>query len=937
MGFVFNVLGPLEVLSDGVPVEITASRHRALVAALVLDGNRVVPVESLIGRVWGDRPPHGARNALKNYVLRVRRRLGEPSPLLSHAQGYLMRVDPEALDLDRFETLVGRAEAADRPAEAADLLRQALGLWRGAPVPELGSEPLREQVQARWAERRLCAVEARVDAELALGRYADVLAELRELTAEHPLRERLWGRLMLALYRSGRPGEALECYHRVAALLAEELGVDPGPELRDLHQRILVTDPALGAGERLDRPRVAGNLPAETTSFVGRGPELRQAAHLLGQARLVTMTGAGGAGKTRLALRAAARAAPAFPDGAWWADLSALTEPGLLALAVAEALGIRDQSARGWTRVLADHLRDRRLLLVLDNCEHLVPEVTALVTALLPAAGGLVVLATSRHRLGLADEHVLPVPALTEAEAVELFAQRGRASAPDFRVGPRNRDAVDRLCRRLDRIPLAIELAAVRMDTLSVTQISDRLDDRFELLSDGGDPRRTLRGVLEWSHGLCTRPEQALWARLSVFAGGFDLAAAEAVCADPTDATDATDPAGPADATGRHRVLDLLSGLVRKSLLTADTGADPARYRMLETVRQYGHERLRRIGRETALRVRHRDHFLEVAARAAAQWCGPRDHQWLSLLLQDLPNLRAAMEFSLAEPGHAPFGLRLAVDLSRAQLWLFGATPAEGRRWLEGALAAQPGPPCPVRARAAAFVTWLALCQGDRDGADAALAACRGLDDGSPGSSAARAVAEGAHTLLALGDPRSIALLADARGHFRRAGQMGEQHWATLLWTMAAAFLGDRDRALHAAREYLAEADHHGGRWTRSWARWGMGLAQMRHGDRDLATRLIQEAIAGQRELDDTWSPTWGVELLAWNLCLTGEAERAALLLGAAHRLRRSLGVTLYGPFLKAHDDTVRHLRQALGEAAYSDAHRRGATASDPLELALGS
>ncbi|MFC6929796.1 BTAD domain-containing putative transcriptional regulator [Actinomadura yumaensis] len=486
MAFEFKVLGPLEVLSDGVPMTVSAPKHRALIAALLFDANRVVPVETLVARLWGDDPPGGARNAVKNYVLRVRRRLGEPCPLLSHPRGYLMTVEEGALDLHRFDALVERARAAAEPRETAALLREALELWRGQPLSDLGSESLRREMDPVLTERRLRAVELRIDADLALGLHADVLPELRRLTGSHPLRERFWGRLMVALYRSGRQGEALRCYAEVGALLADELGVDPGPELRELHRRLLVADPAL---DRPDGPGPAagghgapgppgdawgpGNLPAEMTTFVGREPQLARTARLLETARLVTLTGVGGVGKTRLALRSAAREAGAFPDGVWLADLSSLTEPGLLELAVAEALEIRDRSARSGLEVLVDRLRGRRLLLVLDNCEHMVEAVTALAGALLRAVAGLKVLTTSRQRLGLPGEHVLPVPPLDGAEAVRLFAERGAASAPDFQITGGNRDTVEQLCRRLDGVPLAIELAAVRLDTLSPPRSSN--------------------------------------------------------------------------------------------------------------------------------------------------------------------------------------------------------------------------------------------------------------------------------------------------------------------------------------------------------------------------------------------------------------------------------------------------------------------------------
>ncbi|GLW05273.1 SARP family transcriptional regulator [Microtetraspora sp. NBRC 13810] len=978
MGFEFGILGPLEVSRDGTPLAIDAAKQRVLVASLLLDANRVVPVETLVARLWGDDPPGGVRNTLQNYVLRVRRLLGGTGaecPLLSRPGGYLLRVAEGALDLHRFDALVGRAADADDPERAAALLGAALALWRGEPLAGLPSERLQQEVAPALAERRLTAVEARIEAELRLGRHRNLLPELRELTGAHPLQERFWAQRMLALYRSGRQSEALHCFHAVGELLAEELGVDPGEELRRLHQRMLTADPSLN-GPVVCRgvEQVTGNLPAEMTTFVGRERQLAQAGQLLETSRLVTLTGVGGVGKTRLALRTAAQVSAAFPDGVWLVDLAPLTEPGLLELAVAEALGLRDQSARPGVQILVEHLRGKRVLLVLDNCEHVVAPVAALTGALLRALPGLRVLATSRQRLGVQGEHVLTVPPLTVpgpgddgsspigSEAVRLLADRAVAAAPGFRITDDNREAVVQLCRRLDGIPLAVELAAVRLGTLSVAEILERLDDRFRLLTGDPDPpatpryQRTLQGVVDWSHELCTEQEQWLWARLSVFAGGFDLTAAEVVCS--------------GDGIDRNDVIDLLAGLVHKSIVIARTGAGRSRYRLLETIRQYGGRRLHGLGQDAALRHRHRDHYQGLAAGAAADWCGPREGEWLSRLRRELPNLRAAMDFCVTWEGQARSGLEIAVNLTRAQCWFFCGTPAEGRHWLERTLAAQPRSPDALRASGAALVTWIALSQGDRRAADVFLADCRDLADRLPGDNLATTGAatgatgagtgtgvgtgtavsaaveagtsvatvtlgEGAHAMLAEGDPRAIELLARARDRFRLEGEVGDHHLSTLLWAMAAAFLGDRDTALAAGREYLAEAEAHQAAWAISWALWGLGLAELRHGDPHRAARLFRDSVRRQRDLDDRWSPTWGVEVLAWTAAATGDHDQAARLLGAAHALRRSFGVMLAEPFHRAHLDADGLVRKALGAEAYATAFKQGAGADDPIALAL--
>ncbi|TDB97993.1 BTAD domain-containing putative transcriptional regulator [Actinomadura sp. 7K534] len=949
----FGVLGPLEVRRDGVPLPIGAAKLRLLLAALLVDAGHVVPVDTLVGRLWGEKPPAQTRNTLQNYVLRLRRALGEGGPeiVLTHPRGYLAEVEPDALDLHRFGVLVrqGRAEleagAADR---AAVLLRQALELWRGAPLSDLPPDLLQD-VLPTLTEQRLDALELSIDADLALGRAAHVLPELRNLIGTHPLRERFWAQRMRALYQSGRQGEALECYRTVAALLADELGIDPGAELQDLHRRILAAAPELrpaagpGAGPREHR---RGNLPAETTTFVGREGPLAEARRTLGSARLVTLTGVGGVGKTRLALRVAAEAAASFPDGAWLADLAVLaprTDAEQLDRTVAESLGLRDQSARAPADAVADHLRDRRVLLVLDNCEHLVQAVAALALRLLRAAPGLRILATSRERLGVPGEHVLVVPGLAVpdeeggerdgaagaagcAEAVRLLADRATACAPGFAVTSRNRDAVVQLCRRLDGIPLAIELAAVRLGSLGVAEILDRLDDRFRLLAmprtgGGGRYRQTLGGVVDWSHELCTAGERLLWARLSVFAGGFDLEAAEAVCT--------------GEGVARDEVMDLLAGLVNKSIVLAGDDSDGrTRYRLLETIRGYGWQRLRERGGQAEIRLRHCRHYRDLAVRAAAGWCGPDEIAWLRRLRRELPDLRAALEFCGGDPEHAGLGLEIAVQLIRARSWFFSGTIGEGRHWLERLSARPDRPPPGVRAHAAAMRAFLVIVQGDRAAVPAAMAACRAeVGPGSPES----AYIEGVHALLIQSDPVSLGRLAHAREGFRAEGRPGDALMATMFWAMSAVFLGGRDAAFHACDVFRTDAETARAEWLESWALWSGGLAELRHGDPVRALPLLRDAVVRQRAVEDEWGPVWDVEALAWTAAAVGHHRHAAVLLGAAHRMRTATGVAMIGlsPFQAAHAETVRLVRGALAEDSYADAWSRGDTAEDVAGLVL--
>ncbi|MFG2652242.1 BTAD domain-containing putative transcriptional regulator [Streptomyces sp. NPDC048436] len=945
--FEYRLLGPLEVLLDGAPVAMRAAKQRALLASLLVDANKVVSTDTLIDRLW-EEPPDGARNALQNYVLRLRRTLGGPSggPIRTCADGYLIDVPEEALDLHRFDALVTRARsaAAARATERASaLLGEALALWRGEPFSDVPSERLRLEVAPALNERRLGALEFRTDVDFQLGRHADVLPRLRELTAAHPLQERFWAQRMLALYRSGRQGEALDCYRTVSALLLDELGVDPGAELWQLHQRLLTADPSLTAPASPNGPRTEGNLPAETTTFIGRESMLRTTRKLLDSARLVTLTGPGGVGKTRLALRSAAEAAWAFPHGAWLADLAPLTEPQLLDRAVAEAFGIPDQSSRDGTAVLVEHLRERRLLLVLDNCEHVAEAAGHLVSTLLRSAPGLRVLATSRQGLGVPGEYLQPVPplavpqdrgaapALTRCEAVRLLADRAAACAPHFRITARNQEAVGRLCRRLDGIPLAIELAAVRLGTLSAEEILERLDDRFRLLSGSGartGPRhqRTLRGVVDWSHDLCDERERSLWAGVSVFAGGFDLAAAEAVC--------------PGEDTTREDIVDVLAALAHKSLLTVDTTGPRARYRMLETLRQYGQDRLRERGGDISLRGRHCAYYADMTARAAARWCGPDEVAWLARLRLESPNLRAALDFCVTGKGDATAGLAIAASLTRTRYWFFSSSLGEGRHWLTRALDLAPQAPAPLRIGCLTLAAWIGLCQGDQPAAEQFLADAVRLGEGSADDEALGVLAymDGVFALLIHKDVRAIPLLARAREGFRAGGQVGDAHMATMLWAMATAFLGEREPALAAGREYVTEAEAHGAGWAHSWALWGMGLAELRHGDPHRAAGLFRDSLRKQWAIGDRWGTVWGVEAMAWAVSATGDHGRAARLMGAAARLLRTTGVALTGlrPLHDAHIEVEHHVRRALGERAYAAAFAEGEGTRDPMRLVLG-
>ncbi|WP_284741665.1 LuxR C-terminal-related transcriptional regulator [Amycolatopsis sp. RTGN1] len=694
-----------------------------------------------------------------------------------------------------------------------------------------------------------------------------------------------------------------------------------------------------------DAAASAGQLPADVTTFVGRKNELGQAKRLLSNARLLTLTGFGGVGKTRLALRLAQESRRAFPGGVRLVSLAALAEPELVASAVAEALGVRDQSARPPMDALIEHLQDRRLLLVLDNCEHLVDAVGVLIGTLLGVAPNLKIIATSRAHLNVHGEHVFVVPplsvpdedtlesghaVLTEFEAIRLLVDR--ATAAGYPVSDDNLRDLARLCRRLDGIPLAIELAAVRLKTLSAQEILRRLSDRFRLLT-GGDPRvvpsyhQTLRATVDWSYALCSHAEHTLWARLSVFAGSFDLDAAEAVCAGGGFVAD--------------DVLDLLAGLNQQSILTVDNSRSSARYTLVDTVREYGQERLDELGDTARMRQRHRVYYENLVVDASTTWYSSREIELLTLLKADLPNIRALMDRCLSEPGAEVSAITVAIALSRVRFWFFHGTIGEGRMWLRRSLEQISAGHLELRRVALACAAWLALCQGEHDDADTIRGTYRELGPGAENGFAEAVVcfAEGIRRWLVDAHPDAVALLLQARDLFLRLGAHGDAYMADLFATMAAGFLTDRDTALPASEDLLNKAEASGGIWSISWARWAAGFAELRFGNRQRATRMLRDALSQQRAIGDQWGPVWSVEALAWAAAAMGEFEYAAWLFGAADQMRKLTGAVMSGlrTFAEQRAVAERLVRSVLTPQQYSAAYRQGSllTWDEALTLAL--
>ncbi|MEW2353702.1 BTAD domain-containing putative transcriptional regulator [Spirillospora sp. NPDC029432] len=692
------MLGPVAVWADdGRPVDVPEPKVRALLADLLVAPGRVVPADRLIDDLWGDRPPRNPAGTLQARVSQLRGILGGRDAVAHRPPGYALRAGE--VDAERFEALVVRAGDSTDPRVKAGLLADALALWRGPAFADFRDAEFARAAIAGLEERRLAAVEELAETRLRLGEHARVAAELAESVERHPARERLRGAYMHALYLSGRQGEALAAYEDLRATLAEDLGVDPGPALKELHQAILTQDPALAVAETTAAGPARGNLPEPVSELIGREEAAAEARALLGSHRLVTLTGPGGVGKTRLALEVAARHGGAYPDGAWLVELApgATTGVAVLADTVLGILGVPDEP--GVTAPLdrlAAVLRARRALLVLDNCEHVIGTAAELAARLLAAAPGLRILATSREPLGIEGERLqvvppLDVPAgtapeeLARSSAVRLFVARAAAAAPGFALDGGTAGPVATICRRLDGIPLALELAATRIRALGAAELAARLDDRFRLLAagrrDAPARQRTLRAVIDWSWEPLAEPERTVLRRLAVHADGCTLEAAERVCGDPG-----------------LDVVEVLASLVDRSLVAVSHDGEP-RYRLLESVAAYGLERLREAGEESAIRERHARHYTAFAERAAGLLRGPGQGPALERLDREGPNFCAALEWS-ASNGFADLALRQAN--AQSWYWYLRGRYGEAERSLYMALAAGGGD----AARRAEAIAW---------------------------------------------------------------------------------------------------------------------------------------------------------------------------------------------------------------------------------------
>ncbi|BAJ28173.1 MULTISPECIES: BTAD domain-containing putative transcriptional regulator [Kitasatospora] len=915
---------------DGTPVVLGGARLRALLAALVLREGRPVPAELLAEEVWADDPPQDAAAALQTLVGRLRRTVGR-AEVGSGPAGYWL-TDPRT-DVAEFRRRAAdgvRALTGGDPAAAAEQLTAALALWRG---PALADLPDRAAPAARLEAQRAEARRHRLTADLGLGRTAEVAAELAELCRDHPFDERLQALRLRALRAAGRTAEALGGYEEVRRTLAEELGTDPGPELRALHRELLQAEPIPApapapAPAAVTVPAPAGNLRPGRTSFVGRDGELGAVADALAAGRLTTLTGPGGSGKTRLSVEAGRREQDAarWPGGVWQVELAPLEDPAAVPDAVASALGLREtvlhtggavaEAIEGTRKDpvsrLVDHLGRRRVLLLLDNCEHVVQAAADLADRLLADCPGVTVLATSREPLGVPGEAVLPVEPLPDPAALRLLAERGAAARPGFRTD-QDPEACAEVCRRLDGLPLAIELAAARLRGLTPRQLADRLDSRFALLTAGSRtllPRQqTLRAVVDWSWDLLGTRERAVLRRLSVFAGGCTLEAAEQVLAD-------------GELVRREDVADLLLSLVDKSLVIVGLGERP-RYWMLETIHEYAAERLAEAG-EPGTGHRHTAHYRELARTAYLGLHGPGQLDELDRLDREQENVRAALRRAV-DGGQEQEGLALV--LSMAGYWMLRDYRAESRAWCEAVAALGPDPyadgaPPPVPLTA--------------DPLDAPPPMTADLLD-----EARRQL--GLHRLIGMfsGD---MSLLDDGRAldTARRiletyTPDLPQSYRQPVLSRVFTVFLtGEMERTRAVMDDAVAGARIHGGPLDLAFAlQLRARLLNDLAGSLDQAIADSEEALALYTGLGDRWGMADALSGTAENATKSGDAAQAEAAFRQAIALSEQLGAHQEVPMLRARLGEVlaerdpaggeAMVRQAVADAAGGGTDAEGA------------
>jgi predicted ATPase/DNA-binding SARP family transcriptional activator len=916
----FRILGPLEALVGAGAVPLGPPKQRALLATLLLARGAVVSRDRLVDGLWGSDPPVSAVESLQVYVHKLRRALG-PARIQTAGSGYRVSLDDAQLDLARFEREVERgrrALAAGEVEEAATGLAAALALWRGPALADLPRDAPTAAEAERLEDLRLAAVELRNDAELACGRHDGLTATLEPLVAEHPYRERFREQQILALYRSGRQHEALEACRRARRALVDDLGIEPGARLQELERSILRQEPGLAAPERAPHRRT--RLPVPPTPLVGRRLEIAAIAALLrDDARLVTLTGTGGTGKTRVALAVAAELEPELRDGALFVDLAPVSDAGLVLASIAEALELQT-GTQSVEEALTEHLRSMRILLVLDNLEQLLPAAPA-VAELLAAASGLLMLATSRAplRLGAEQEYPvqpLPIPddrlpfeELVRGDAIRLFEARARAVNPGFRLDEDAARDVARVCARLDGLPLAIELAAARAKLLSPTEMLERLP---QLLGPG--PRdaptrqRTLTATIQWSYDLLSEAERSAFAQFGVFAGGATIEAAERLCEAP---------------------LDVLAGLVDHSLLQQDAAG--ARLTMLETVRSCALEHLAETGADS-VRTRHAVWLTELAEEAeTAMRTGGDSAFWLDRLQAEHDNIRAALGWTL-EAGEIDLALRLASALR--VFWEVRGHFAEGEQWLDQALAQSRGDTA-IRARALSAAGTAAFRVGDLDRARVRytemLALWREVGDEL---GIARGLSDLGTVAAGVGDlDLAVEMLEESAACFRHLDEPARLAIVLQNLGHVASERGDYDEAIRVTEEALALEQDVGFKPNEAITRYNLGSFLFKAGRAEEAIAWLRQCLELTVALDYKEVSAYALATVVQIRLLEADASGAAQLSGVADDLLAVAGVSLQTHEQDAFERAKESARETLGEDAYEAAHAAGRDV--PLREAL--
>ena len=962
-GLQLRVLGGVELLRDGEPVAIGGPKPRLLLAMLLASRGGVVSADRLCEELWGEGQPADPGAVLQSHLSRLRRILRPEAEIVARPPGYALEVDADRVDAGRFEQLCARARDASDPQTAVATYEAALACFRGAPFEEFADRDWARTEAVRLNELSVKVREDHHDGLLALGGHAALVPDLEAMVAEHPLRERVWQQLVLALYRSGRTADALRRVTALRKLLRDELGLGLSPGMRELETRVLADDPTLLLPSAETRPASRRPPPTGATRLVGRDAELDRLVGHLRAHRLVTLTGPGGVGKTRLALRLAADLWDDLAGEVFVVELASLGDPVSTVAAVATAVDVQPRQYLSMEETLFEYLRDRTALLVLDNCEHLRAAVGSFVDRLLGGCPSLTVLVTSREVLGLPGEHVWRVEPLavadadadpatvSEAPAVRLFVERAVASRPGFELDAANAAAVAAIVRRVDGLPLAIELAAARLRVMSPAALAERLDHQLELL-DGAQTsvaarHRSLADLVSWSHELLDEEEQRLFARLCTFAGGFGLDAVEVVCGD--------DDVTPVQASV------LLANLVDKSMVQL-VDADQPSYRLLETLQEFGRGQLSETDR-ARVSERHARWYLSVAERAAAALAGPEEAEAMALLDRDFDNLRAAHIWAV-DHGDIDLSLRLVAALRE---YAFRRMRAEILGWADEAIAAGVGTH-PRAAVVLAVAAYGRFVRGDLDGAinlggramataDVTGSDCSGL--------AERALA---NAWFFRGDVVQATEWLDRMIASAREGSPARLAHALYMRSVAFTSVGDSVRGAQLAGEARAAARRSGSPTSLAQASYALGLslestdpveaaAHLQHAAdlaQDAGNRWIQafaltevlwldarqgrskEALARYADVIDLWyrGGDWANQWLSLRhvfgiLVQRKDHHGAATLHGALTAAGAAIALPFEAANAEQLSDLVEELRHQLGAAAFAAAVRRGASMTD--------